>query len=153
MTAAPRTNHQFVVTELAYALTAFAKTEKLGQVYVSPIDVILPDLANPVQPDIIFITKSRLAIVKENVIEGVPDLIVEVLSPSNPHHDRRTKYRLYEEAGVKEYWIVDPDTCIVDVYTPYRENLYVPHGRFAPGGIIQSKLLPNLRIPLDDICQ
>lgn len=150
---APLTRHQVVVTELAYALMTFTKTEKVGQILVSPIDVILPDLANPVQPDILFIANERLGIVKEQFVAGVPDLIVEVLSPGNPAHDRRTKYALYEGAGVKEYWIVDPEACIVDVYTLYGGDLYVPHGHFAPGGVIQSKLLSDLRISVDDICQ
>lgn len=148
---APRTNHQLVITELAYALMTYAKTKNLGRVFVSPIDVVIPDLTNPVQPDILFIAQERLEMVQEKFIEGVPDLIIEVLSPGNPGHDRYTKYRLYEEAGVKEYWIVDPDECIVDVYGYYEET-YVPYGHFERGGVIQSKLLPDLRVPLNDIC-
>ena len=150
---APRTNHQDVILALAATLRRHVLETDAGKVYISPIDVVLPDLANPVQPDILFVGKKRLEMIKENFVEGVPDLIVEVLSPGNPAHDRRTKYALYEEAGVKEYWIVDPDECTVDVYTLYSEDLYVPHGHFVPRGIVQSKLLPDLRISLDDICQ
>lgn len=148
----PRTKHQLVVTELACDLLASVKAEVLGQVLVSPVDVLISELANPVQPDILFVAQERLEIVKEKFVDGVPDLIVEVLSPGNPGHDRYTKYRLYEEAGVQEYWIVDPDACTVDVYTPYEEGFYVPHGHFVDGGVIQSRLLPGLRIPVDDIC-
>lgn len=149
---APRPNHQQIIVQLAHALTAFANQNRAGQIYVAPIDVILPGLASPVQPDILFIAGERLDIVKENLIEGAPDLIVEVLSPGNPDYVRRTKYELYAEAQVKEYWIVDPESCTVDVFA-LRGSLYVPFGHFGPGGVIQSELLSELHIPLDDVCR
>ena len=74
---------------------------------------ILPDLASPVQSDILFISQERLDIIQEKFIEGVPELMIEVLSPSNAHHDLRLKYDLYAEAAVQEYWIVGPDICQV----------------------------------------
>ncbi|HID52133.1 MAG TPA: Uma2 family endonuclease [Anaerolineae bacterium] len=150
MSPAPRTKHQLALFELAMALNNFAQEQKAGQVLIAPIDVILPDLATPVQPDIMFIAQDRLEIVREQFIEGAPDLIVEVLSPGNARHDRYTKFRLYLEAGVKEYWIADPDACTVDVYVP-RGNAYVPLGHFALDGDIQSELFPELRIPVKDI--
>ncbi|NKQ35443.1 MAG: Uma2 family endonuclease [Chloroflexi bacterium] len=150
MSLTPSPKHQLASVELTYALISFVKKHKLGRVYEAPIDVILPDLASPVQPDILFIAQERLNIVQEQFVEGVPDLIVEVLSPGNARHDRHTKFRLYLEAGVKEYWIADPDACTVDVYVP-RGNAYVPLGHFALDGDIQSELFPELRIPVKDI--
>ncbi len=150
MSPAPRTKHQLTLFELAMALSNFAQKHKAGQVLIAPIDVILPDLASPVQPDILFIAKERLDIVREQFIDGAPDLIVEVLSPGNLRHDRHTKFQLYAAAGVKEYWIADPDACTVDVYVP-RGNAYVPLGHFALDGAIQSELFPELRIPVKDI--
>ncbi len=73
------------------------------------------DLATPVQPDILFIAQERLDIVQEKFIAGAPDLIVEILSPSNWLDDRRDKYEVYEATGVREYWIVDPDACFSNV--------------------------------------
>lgn len=151
MSAAPSTRHQEIILELAAIIRQLVKEKQLGKVYIAPIDVIIPELANPVQPDILFIPQDKLGIVKENFIEGVPALIIEVLSPGNPRHDRYTKYRLYAEAGVKEYWIVDPEACTADVFA-LRGQAYVPFGRFAPDSTIQSELLPDLRIPLPDIC-
>jgi Uma2 family endonuclease len=150
---APRTKHQLVSFELAFALYTYIKANNLGRVLEAPIDLILPGLTSPVQPDILFIAQERLPIIQEKFIEGVPDLIIEVLSPGNQAHDRHLKYALYEEAGVKEYWIVDPDNCLVDVYTLYDDNQYMPFGHFERGGVIQSSLLPNLRLPLDEICE
>ncbi len=150
MSPAPSTKHQLASVELTYALVSFVKKHQLGRVYEAPVDVILPDLANPVQPDILFIAKDRLEIVQEQFIEGAPDLIAEILSPGNPRHDRQIKFQLYAAGGVKEYWIVDPDACTVDVYVP-RGNAYVPLGHFALDGDIQSELFPELHIPVKDI--
>jgi len=150
MSPAPRTNHQLVSVELTYALMSFVKKYRLGRVYEAPVDVILPDLATPVQPDILFIAKDRLGIVHEQFIADAPDLVVEILSPGNPEHDRRTKFLLYAEAGVQEYWIVDPDAYTVDVFVS-RGNAYLPLGHFSSDGVIQSELFPNLRIPVQEI--
>jgi len=152
MSPAPRTNHQLVSFELAFALYSHVKAKQLGKVLAAPVDLILPEMATPVQPDILFIASQRLDMIREKYIEGVPDLIIEVLSPGNPQHDRLTKYDLYARAGVQEYWIVEPDQCVVDVYSLHGENLYVPFGHFERGGVIHSSLLPALQIPLDEIC-
>ncbi|MCA9970544.1 MAG: Uma2 family endonuclease [Anaerolineales bacterium] len=151
MSPAPSTRHQSASFALAVALHLHVKENGLGRVFEAPIDVLLPELASPVQPDVLFIAASRLAIVKEKFIDGVPDLIVEVLSPGNPDHDRRTKFNLYAQAGVTEYWIVDPDACRADVYA-LRGHAYVPFGSFGPEDTAQSELLPDFRVPLRDVC-
>jgi Uma2 family endonuclease len=148
---APEIQHQATSMELASELHQLVKSRKLGRVYSAPIDVILPDMATPVQPDIIFISTDRLDIITKKRIEGVPNLVIEILSPGSVRYDRRTKYDLYAEAGVKEYWIVDPANCTADVFV-LRGNVYVPFGHFIRDGVIQSELLPDLRIPLADIC-
>lgn len=150
---APRTIHQLVSFELAFALYAHVKANNLGRVLEAPVDLILPDRASPVQPDIIFISSERIDIVEENFIAGVPDLIIEVLSPGNAHYDRQTKYDLYAESGVREYWIVDPDECLVDVYTLHDDDIFVPFGHFERDAAIRSKLLSDLSIPLDEVCR
>lgn len=152
VTPAPSTKHQLVSFELAFALYEHVTANKLGRVLEAPVDLILPDRATPVQPDILFIARERRAILQEQFIEGAPDSIIEVLSPGNVHYDRHTKYDLYAEAGVREYWIVDPDDCLVDVYTLHDDDIYVPFGHFERGGAIRSSLLPDLQIPLEDVC-
>ena len=77
-------------------------------------------------------------------------LVIEVLSPATARHDRTTKYHLYAEAGVTEYWIIDPEAGAADIYTR-RGNGFVPLGHYERGGIIQSELLPELRLPLDEL--
>jgi Uma2 family endonuclease len=151
MSPAPNVNHQRLGFLLAVAIHSYVEQHGLGRVYEAPIDVILEELATPVQPDVLYIRNENLGIVGSQRIEGTPDLIIEVLSPGNFRHDRRTKYRLYAEAGVKEFWIVDPEECVVDVYA-LRGNAYVPFGHYVGDGVIQSELLPDLRIPLTEIC-
>jgi len=87
----------------------FTEETKTGEVYVAPFDVYLDEHLNAVQPDIVFVSASRLSIIERH-IHGVPDLIVEVLSEGNENHDKIRKKKLYEQFGVKEYWIIDPET-------------------------------------------
>ena len=93
----------------------FAKTGRLGKCYAAPIDVFF-DKYNNTQPDILFIKKERQFIVTRDGIEGRPDLIVEILSPSTHKNDRISKKALYLKLGVMEYWIVDPIYQSVEVY-------------------------------------
>jgi len=100
----PRPKHQQAIFVIAGRLWEHLQGEPVGQAFTAPIDVILPGLANPVQPDLLFIAAARLEIVKETFIEGAPDLVIEVLSPGNWLDDRRTKFRVYALAGVREYY-------------------------------------------------
>ncbi|MCM2270605.1 MAG: Uma2 family endonuclease [Thermoanaerobaculia bacterium] len=105
VTPAPNVRHQDVVLELAVRLRTHAR--RVGaRVIVSPVDVELAP-HSVVQPDLVYVGAERAAIVKEHV-EGAPDLVVEVLSPGSARRDLGEKLRLYAEAGVAEYWIVDP---------------------------------------------
>ncbi|HET7087891.1 MAG TPA: Uma2 family endonuclease [Anaerolineae bacterium] len=151
MTAAPSTKHQRTSLNLSSALHQHVTEQELGEVYTAPIDVILPDLASPVQPDILFIARERLSIVKEDSIEGPPDLIVEILSPSNWLADRRTKFRVYALAGVREYWIVDTDTRSVEVFV-LRGSSFAQVGKFGPGETVRSEVVAGFAISVDDIC-
>lgn len=83
-------------------------------------------------PDILFITKERLHIVKRGRIEGAPDIIVEVLSPSNWLKDRREKFETYAKAGVREYWIVDPRARTIELFF-LREGTYSLIGKYGVG--------------------
>ena len=150
MSPPPRTRHQDVCGELAFAMRMFTRNEQQGKVYEAPIEVILPGIATPVQPDILFIRTERLGIVGSTRIEGAPDLIVEILSPGNWLTDRREKFRAYEAAGVQEYWIVDPDRRTIEVYV-LREGNYALAGQYGPGEVAQSEILKGLVVTVDDV--
>lgn len=150
MVPAPRAVHQEVIANLSIELGLFLRQHKLGKFYPAPIDVVMGDSATPVQPDVVFIRQENLGIVKDK-IEGVPDLLVEVLSPGSRVMDRRKKFELYARVGVAEYWLVDPDECLVEVYV-LRGRAYALLGQFAAEDTVQSELLPDLQIPIANIC-
>lgn len=109
MSPTPTGQHQKVLTDLLFTIKLFVEQNDLGLVLPAPLDVFLDETSNAVQPDLLFISKSKLAIFNpDGPVNGVPDLIVEVLSPGNKKHDMVRKKDLYEKFGVHEYWIVDP---------------------------------------------
>ncbi|HNB52979.1 MAG TPA: Uma2 family endonuclease [Anaerolineales bacterium] len=151
MRPAPRTKHQIASAELQFALTLFVKQHKLGRVLYAPIDVRLPDLADPVQPDILFIRTDNLSIIKDQFIEGIPDLTVEIFSPGSKGYDSRKKFELYAQAGVKEYWMVDPDACTVEIYV-LRGEAYALLGQFTAADEAYSEVLNGFSVPVREIC-
>lgn len=151
MNPAPRPRHQETVINIATLMSLFVSARRIGKVYTSPIDVILPGLATPVQPDILFIAAGRLEMVKEAFIEGPPDLIIEVLSPSNWLDDRRTKFRVYALAGVREYWIVDADRCQIEVFQLEGQR-YAQVGRYEAGERVSSAVMAGFSLAVDEAC-
>jgi Uma2 family endonuclease len=128
MSPAPNTNHQRVSGKIGFLLRSYVENHSLGEIFDAPYDVYLDKENNAVQPDIIFVSTQNTSIVKSHGIVGVPDLIVEFLSPSINTHDLVTKKELYEKFGVKEYWIIDPSTKESIVYK-LENNLYTLTGK------------------------
>jgi Uma2 family endonuclease len=111
MSPAPVFKHQKTIQAILKELDKLVEDKGKGTVIVAPFDIKLDKSRNSVQPDIIVILKSNQNQINEfGRFEGVPDLLVEVLSPSNKEYDLIKKKDLYEKFGVKEYWIVDPET-------------------------------------------
>jgi len=122
VTAAPRSRHQQVVMNLSRLLANLAVTHGLGEVLPGPVTVRLHDEA-VVEPDVIFVRADRLEIVDpEGAVHGPPDLVVEVLSPSNRERDRGPKRKQYMATGVSELWLVDCDERSVEVWRPAAES-------------------------------
>jgi Uma2 family endonuclease len=145
---APHPNHQEITLNFALALKEFVTHKKPGKVYASPVDVVLTP-RRVVQPDVLFISKARLGIVK-NCIDGVPDLAMEVVSEHSWQRDRIEKKALYEQAGLPEYWIVDPDGETIEVFALTR-GIYQLHSRAARGQTAKSKLLPDFGISFKEL--
>ncbi len=148
MVNAPDPEHQFAVGEIFAELRNFVKANQLGAVYTAPIEVHLTDIARPVQPDVLFISAARRSIVKAKFIEGAPDIIVEVTSPSTMRTDRKVKFDAYERAAVREYWIVNPKTRSIEVYAPVSGE-YDLHGEFGPGETVTSTVLSGFDMLTD----
>lgn len=138
MEPAPDFHHQDVVTEIATQLRNLTAAKSLGKVVVSPVDVYF-DNGNVFQPDIIFIAADRLpSLVRRGRVCGAPDLVIEVLSPGTQKKDKRKKKPVYEKYGVKEYWLVDPETKQATGYS-LRNDAFVELP--SQSGVIASPLL------------
>ena len=146
VTPAPSPAHQRVVANLIEVLNRWANTHGLGRVFGAPIDVVLSEL-DVVQPDVIFVSASRLAIVTAQSLQGAPDLVVEVLSPSTASVDRGRKMELYARSGVQEYWLVDPDQRLVEQYCREGEGFRLMV-RATEKASFTSVLLDGLRVEL-----
>lgn len=134
----PTNRHQVAVLEFAVRLRQFVLENGLGYVRVAPLPVRLwPGKIR--EPDIFFIVREHADRIGEQVF-GVPDLIVEVTSPSTARLDRLEKFYEYARAGVGEYWIVDPDARTVEVYG-LEGGAYVLRGKWGPGEMASSGLL------------
>ncbi|AEG15724.1 protein of unknown function DUF820 [Desulfofundulus kuznetsovii DSM 6115] len=144
MTPSPKRAHQKISLNLATILWSFAKAHGLGEVYEAPFDVLF-SRHDVVQPDVLFVSRENLSIVGENNIQGAPDLIIEILSPSTAERDLDLKKKLYARHAVKEYWIVDPDARKVTVYL-WKDNDYVKIGVYGEEDSWQPHLLPGLTI-------
>jgi Uma2 family endonuclease len=126
MSPAPLFKHQDILFEIAQLLRNHLKNEASGKLVIAPFDVYLDNSGNAVQPDITVVLNSNRGRL-EGQFYGVPDLIVEVLSPGNKDHDLVKKKELYERFGVKEYWVVDPETKETRIFQ-LNQNKYVVTG-------------------------
>ena len=122
MPPTPSFEHQEVSGNLLYAILTFVKKHNSGKCVVAPISVYL-DEVNVVEPGLVFISNEKLGIIQKGKIKGIPDILIELLSPGNRKHDLNIKYDLYESFGVPEYFIIDPLTKEVLHYI-LQENKY-----------------------------
>ncbi len=152
MSPAPKRIHQEISHNISGIFYSNFRHQSC-KMYTAPFDVRLPIPSKKrdttvVQPDICIVCdKSKL---DEAGCNGAPDLIIEILSPGNTKHDVDTKFSLYEEAGVKEYWMVEPLEKLVFIYTLQNEK-YIGLKPFSEDETIKSPLFPDLQISLKDI--
>ncbi len=109
VTTAPRSFHQWIVRRLERLLGIPAEDQGLAFAFAAPIGVLMPG-CDPVQPDYVVILKANAGVFRNGRIVGIPDLLIEVLSPSTAAYDEHVKLTAYAGAGVPEYVIVDPRT-------------------------------------------
>lgn len=113
MAPAPLFEHQKVTLRFYRILDDWVVAHDLGEVIASPIDMVLSP-HRVVQPDVVFIAKERLGIIR-GAIHGPADLVAEIISPGTRNRDRIEKRELFEQHGVKEYWLIDPESETVEV--------------------------------------
>lgn len=137
---APNYRHQIVLLNIGFAFRTYLSQHPIGNVITAPADVVL-SRENVVQPDVMVFLGEHIADWKQ--AQRAPDIAVEVLSEGSHRHDRVTKRRLYQQYGVREYWIVDPDARTVTVI---RDGVEI-----AITDPITTPLLPGLAMPLRDV--
>ncbi len=139
MSPAPAPEHQEVSINLSYKLYNVVKKTKRGKVLYAPVDVYL-DQENAYQPDIVVVLEGSRAKITQRGIEGPPDIVVEILSPSTAYYDLLEKKEVYERSGVKEYWIVDPKRKTFEIYTNSQEGFKLL-SKAKGEGVVRSELL------------
>src|SRR3989304_6276542 len=149
MVPAPSTSHQSVSRNLEFLIWNCVKQKGLGNVFDAPIDIVFDD-DEVFQPDIVFIKSENQSIIGKNAIQGVPDLIVEIVSPSSTFYDTIEKKDIYRKYGVKEYWIIFPDEKVIEVLS-LEKGEYLQFCKSKKEGIVKSKILEGLEIDSKDV--
>ena len=143
---APSFDHQYAVTKVSSRLEQHVAEYDLGYVLSAPFEIHLSKRSRPVQPDVFFVASERWpAAAGSQIFEGAPDLIVEVLSPSSYRRDTNIKFTAYEAAGVREYWIVNTNARLVQLYT-LSSGEYALLGEFVGDEAVESRVLPGLEL-------
>lgn len=147
VTPSPSPRHQEVALRLAAQFLRAVESAGRGRVFVAPLDVHLAP-GTIVQPDLVVLSNRRRSIVGPKKLTGVPDLLVEILSPSHRTHDTVRKRERYQRAGVRELWLVDPDACTVT-------QLVLRQGRYAvvatATDTIAARALRGVRLDLTEV--
>ncbi len=121
---APSFKHQNISGNIHIILSSFVKKNNLGVIVTAPIDVIL-DKTNIVQPDLVFVSKENISIINEDKgVMGTPDFVIEIISKGSKYTDTYRKKDLYEKFGIKEYWLIDPFSQSIEVFTLDENNKY-----------------------------
>ena len=154
--SSPNTRHQDISRNILVPVALFLK-KKSCKVFAAPFDVRLPvknkkkddEITTVVQPDICVICDETK--IDSRGCCGAPDLMVEILSPGNSKKEIRLKHELYEEAGVKEYWIVNPVEENIVVFILNEERKFCGLKMYASGDTIESLAVNGLKINLNEI--
>ena len=148
---APNYDHQLAHSQLFRALSNHIVENCLGVLLSAPFDVILPEgIATPVEPDLLFIKEENRPRRGDKNFQGVPDLLVEILSPSTRTYDRKTKLAAYRDARVPEFWLIDPQTLSVVIYG-WKHGQFTELERGGEGDEVGSAALSGFRVKVGDL--
>ena len=154
MAAAPSIKHQDVSRNLIVRIEPYISRRRLGVLYHAPAAVLLPG-ETAVEPDLFYVRRERSRIFTDRACEGPPDLVVEILSPSNRRHDLERKRELYARHGVPEYWLLEPDDETVrqltDPVALSGVGHYTSERLYRAGDTLATAVIPGLAIAVADI--
>lgn len=155
MTPSPSREHQKVLKRLVYRIEDYLK-DKPCELYFAPFDVRIPvadeddqEMETVVQPDIIVVCDQTK--LDEKGCKGAPNLVIEIISPGSAALDMKIKFNLYEKAGVKEYWIIDPLNRTVLVYHSGPDQKYGKPEVYVNEDIIKTALFSGFEIKLSEV--
>ena len=149
--SSPSPRHQRIVTVLLTSLHTYTSRKNLGEVFTAPLDVFLNEHNAP-QPDLIFVSNKNKEIITDDGIMGPPEAVVEIISPSSLVRDRVEKKELYEQSGIKEYWIIDQANQAVEIYVLGKNKRYLLHDSGTQGdGTVHSKIIKDFSIELKEL--
>ena len=149
MAAAPNMAHQTAQGNLGSPMHTFVRAEDLGYVFFSPCDVVLSE-HNTFQPDLVFVSRENAGIITDANIQGAPDLVVEIISPSSTGRDWVVKRDLYARHGVKEYWLLDPINRTLWVML-LKDGYLELAGEYKEGDTVTASTIKGFSVNLDDI--
>jgi Uma2 family endonuclease len=147
---APSLFHQWIIQQLYRRLGFPAEDQNLAIAFLSPVGVIMPN-SEPVQPDFVLVLAAHKAILQDRRIRGVPDLIVEVISPGSVIYDEEIKRTAYATAGVPEYGIIDPAKRTLKVYSLKEPGEFTAFHTFSSDETVTLKCLPTITFTLSDL--
>ena len=145
----PNIAHQRTSRLLLLRMAPFVEERNLGEVFHAPMDVVLSD-TDTVEPDLLFISKERMGIITRLNIQGAPDLVVEIHSPSTAQRDLTAKRELYARHGVKEYWPINPEAQTVTVLLLHGGD-FVEVGVYREGDTVTSPTLEGFSFRVEEI--
>lgn len=152
VTPSPLGFHQQILGKLFFQFQLCLQKESLGAIFTAPLDVVLEKGVNVVQPDLIYIKNQNLSIFDPNGhIHGVPDLLVEIISPGSISRDTVDKFAIYEKYGVSEYWIVFPEQKVVEVFVLKSGKYSLTCSTENTNGKIISSTFPNWQLGLEQL--
>lgn len=149
MSPSPTTLHQRIAGRLLSLIHTFLESHPIGEVFMAPLDVFLSD-TNVYQPDVMFVSNERRSIITDHGLEGAPDLVIEILSPSTAAHDQGFKRKVYARTGVLELWLIDPLERRIQIYE-LQSRPDLPSATHGPKAVYSTKLLPGLKFKASDI--
>lgn len=154
VTPSPNTRHQTILGNLYFVIREYLETHPCGRVFLAPFDVVFSDV-DVVEPDLLYLSNARAAAaVTPQHVQGAPELVVEITSPSTRKRDETIKRRLYERSAVSEYWVIDPEVDVVRIYRHSGDGFdrAIELSREATD-ILSTSLLPGLELPLARVFQ
>ncbi len=149
VTPSPSMIHQALSRRLKFV---FYRLEQEGQGYIinAPADLLMPG-ADPVQPDLMFLTVEQRQQIRKHAVVGPPTLIVEILSPGTARVDRTVKLRKYAQCGVPHYWLLDAMSTTLEAFRLGPDGHYVVTASLGPGERYESEAFPGVVVDMDSL--